>query len=1074
MQSPNATSATNSSIGYYLWLAAIGAIVYAYVFATSRAEMANTTLTPMMVDATYIVTDASGNPRLDASGNQMLDSGLKDINDPATGKPMMNTGHRVIMLLPFVWLYAVLIKAYTLFTIQTATDWFKYVNLFLTVGTLIGLVFVSIGATVVEAKAAARANKIKEINEKIKTLNDNIKTTTGKTEADIKSNKLLIIEQIKTVLKNAEKDVNDAEKNIGDNIIGSGSERIGWFTTNIVLLGIIGVCILLRIINRIKDSATISIGPNRFSGVISFFSNFVFNFWFPFMMMVYFVKTGATDWFRIVAIVSIVMAIVYNMYNMYNLFFNKEPMKDWRTTFLESWKYFMNTSPLLTYFKYVEGTELNEVAKRVLIFALLVYVAYLMNSVYKFKNRLVPCVSTSFASCFWNPDFKQSDYYDPNKTTPYVNALFYTLMMCMGVNILNFVLQIFSVYRRISEAFFLDKDSTDSWKKRFMLKHIKPEPPSPSDNFSLVTFIQMIIFPFFWIFKLFAQHPIVTIIAFIAFAALGLFLYRTSFDLTDFIEGQRGTVITVFTLFIASLVLFGAYIATNKPSSATSSKNANNANNAVPSYAEFIGRPVMLMAVALCVIGIVTYLLTSQSRVTLMAGLLQYAITGLICIGAIAVLIGVARTVFSTSRKMGDPMFQISPDSNWVINVVKLLGNALFYLPCLMLDTVDMLKEQYKLTSSTFLLILAAEAAFILAGLYLPALATKAINHTGVQIVSAPISMSHETTLSKYQIQFVKSNNTDVKEWSGKANPLQPFAKIDTTKINTNIDPPPSDPNSSIIQLHNYSYGVSAWVYIHPQPPNVYKSAPMNIFNFGTTNGPNVSYNPGTNTIIVSIRMSDGSNVDVATITDIPLQRWNNIVVNSDKGAIDIFINGKLIYTGTHVPNIVSNPLGSIVVGHGKKDEKEDKDKEDKGISGEICNLVLNREPFTSPEIAWFYKTNKSLNPPVVGANQDNQGEATKQETKQETKQTVTDTTAESSTPNSTYGARTYGIIGVVLGALFGWLFNDGNTNESVKGLCMGAIVFGLIGALLGALFSTDGTVAYVFKTVANVFVNTF
>jgi len=456
-----------------------------------------------------------------------------------------------------------------------------------------------------------------------------------------------------------------------------------------------------------------------------------------------------------------------------------------------------------------------------------------------------------------------------------------------------------------------------------------------------------------------------------------------------------------------------------------------------------------------------------------MAGLLQYAITVLIYIGAIAVLIGVVRTVFSTSRKMGDPMFQISPDSNWVINVVKLLGNALFYLPCLMLDTVDMLKEQYKLTSSTFLLILAAEAAFILAGLYLPALATKAINHTGVQIVSAPISMSHETTLSKYQIQFVKSNNTDVKEWSGKANPLQPFAKIDTTKINTNIDPPPSDPNSSIIQLHNYSYGVSAWVYIHPQPPNVYKNKTMNIFNFGKTIGPDVSYDPGTNAIIVSIRMSNNNDVVVATITDAPLQRWNNIVVNSDKGAIDIFINGKLIYTGTHVPDTAESPLTSIVVGQGKTDKNNE--VPDKGISGEICNLVLNREPFTSPEIAWFYKTNKSLNPPVVGANQDNQGEATKQETKQ----TVTDTTAESSTPNnplsfSTYGARTYGIIGVVLGALFGWLFNDGNTSESVKGLGMGAIVFGLIGALLGALFSTDGTVAYVFKTVANVFVNTF
>jgi len=956
MQSPNATSATNSSIGYYLWLAAIGAIVYAYVFATSRSEMANTTL-----DSTKI--------------------------DESTGKPMPNTGHRVITLLPFVWLYAVLTKAYTLRTIQTAGPKFSWVNFILTVATLIGLVFVSIGAT----------------------------------------------------------QPNDPDA--GMNI--TGSERTGWVTTNIVLMGIVVVFPLFYgLIQKVRGSTRFI---DTFSELLSKMSKFVFNFWFPFMMMVYFVKTGATDWFRIVAVVSIVLAIAYNAYN---LFFNKDPMKDWLTTLLESWKYFANTSPLLTYFKFVETNDLVDVvAKRVLIFALLVYVAYLMNSVYKFKNALVPCVSTSFASCFWNPDFKQ-DGYDPSKTTPYVNALFYTLMMCMGVNILNWILKFSGLYTRIRP--FIDETNDETNKD--------PLPDKKSEA-NLVSFIQMIIFPFFWIFKLFAQHPIAMFVAFIAFAALGLFLYRTSFDLTDFIEGQRGTVITVFTLFIASLVLFGAYIATNKPSSAASAASAASANNAVPSYAEFIGRPVMLMAVTLCVIGIVTYLLTSQSRMTLMTGLLQYAITALICIGAIAVLIGVARTVFSTSRKMGDPMFQISPDSNWVVNVVKLLGNALFYLPCLMLDTVDMLKEQYKLTSSSFLLILAAEAAFILAGLYLPVLATKAINHTGVQIVSAPISMSHETTLSKYQIQFVK-NNTVVKEWSGKANPLQPFTKTDT-KPDTDSTP---TPNPSIIQLHNYSYGVSAWFYIHPQPPNVYNNKTMNIFNFGKTKegnaitiGPDVSYDPGTNTITVKI-----SNVTVATITDAPLQRWNNIVVNSDKGAIDIFINGKLIYTGTHVPDTAESPQTSIVVGQG-----QGKGKNDNGISGEICNMVLNREPFTSPEIAWFYKTNKSLNPPVVGVNPH---EASSEQADSSNK---IGAETEDQTPNnplsfSTYGARTYGIIGVVLGALFGWLFNDGNTNESAKGLVMGAIVFGLIGALLGALFSTDGTVAYVFKTVANVFVNTF
>ena len=211
MQSPNATSAPHSSIGYYLWLAAIGAIVYAYVFATSRAEMANTTLTPTV----------------DASGNIM-----------------MNTGHRVITLLPFVWLYAVLTKAFT----------YKF-NLFLTVVTLIGLVFVSIGAT--------------------------------------QSN----------------------DPNAGMAI--TGSERTGWVTTNLVFIGIIAVLIpLWSALMYFKGEAFF----NTLFGLLSTMSQFVFNFWFPFMMMVYFVKTGATDWFRIVAVISIVLAIAYNMYNMYNMY----------------------------------------------------------------------------------------------------------------------------------------------------------------------------------------------------------------------------------------------------------------------------------------------------------------------------------------------------------------------------------------------------------------------------------------------------------------------------------------------------------------------------------------------------------------------------------------------------------------------------------------------------------------------------------------------------------------------------------------------------------------------------------
>ncbi len=980
-------------LGYYLWLAAIGAIVYAYVFATSRAEMANTSLDP-----------------LDPNENITED----DKKQNRTRHSLPNTGHRVITLLPLVWLYAVLTKVYNSFAVEHADNLrFTIGNFILTLLTLVGLVFVSIGAT----------------------------------------------------------QSNDpgAKMNI------TGSERTGWFTTNIVLLGIIAVFPLW----------------SMWGGRANFLNNlsaFVFSFWFPFMMMVYLVKTGATDWFRIVAVVSIVAAIAYNLYNLYNIYIKNGLMTPGLESLKESVKYFFNTSPLLSYLKFVETNDLIDVvAKRVLIFALLCYVAYLMISVYKFKNSLVPCVSTHFASCFWDPEFKQTGY-DPNKNTPYINALFYTLMMTMGVNILNYLIVLFGPWLMNTQLMINIKNLFNNTTNT-----AAPVPPYPGPWESLKTLFQLIFFPFVWIVKLFVQHPIITIVAFIAFAALGVLLYRSSFDLTAFIEGQRGTVITLFTLFIASLILFGVYTYTGTSSgtsrgtsSGTSRGGTTNSNSSGPTYSEFILRPMMFIAVAACIIGIISYFVTSQSRLVTMANLLQYGITMLIYITGIAIVIGIVRTVFSMSRKMGDSMFQTSEDSNWVINVLKLIGNVLFYLPCLMLDFVDVLKEQYGLTSRPYWILLAVEAAFILAGLYLPSLVTKAINHTGVQIVSAPISMTVSTKITRYTVQFVDSKGV-VSHASGP-NPLPPLPSATPTSTPT----PTPTMNPTDIKLQNYSYGVSAWFYIRPQPPNTQSNSneQLNVFNFQDPGiakemniGPNVSYNPKTNELQVTI----GESAAIPPITDIPLQRWNNIVINSDKGAIDIFMNGKLVYTGTHLPRIPnarrSSPVNNVVIGNGKAgDENKDDDAKDKtfGIQGELCNMVLKHEPFTNAEIAWFYKTNKMLNPPLVGVNPDplNQGDSASYLASQSVSNKIADNEHNvDKTPNnplsfSTSGATRYGFLGAFFGAILGWLFN--RDDEAVKGLLMGTVVFGIIGALLGALFSTDGTVANIMKTVANVFVNTF
>jgi uncharacterized membrane protein YeaQ/YmgE (transglycosylase-associated protein family) len=286
------------------------------------------------------------------------------------------------------------------------------------------------------------------------------------------------------------------------------------------------------------------------------------------------------------------------------------------------------------------------------------------------------------------------------------------------------------------------------------------------------------------------------------------------------------------------------------------------------------------------------------------------------------------------------------------------------------------------------------------------------------------------------------------------------------------------------VQLFNYRYGVSAWIYIHPQPPNLNSeyTKNINVFNFGNL-GPNVSYTPATNTLNVKITGQNDKAPKIPPITNLPLQAWNNVVINSDKGAIDIFINGKLVYTGTHIPEINNGTtvVNSIVIGQGKGDAE---DINTFGVQGEICNMVLNREPFTKSEIAWFYETNKMLNPPVVGVNPDphNQGDSADYLASQSVTlpANLDDVNAADNNKKnnplsfSTSGAKTYGLLGAFFGAIFGWIFNDANGSESMKGFFMGAVVFGLIGALLGALFSTDGTVAYVFKTAANVIVNTF
>jgi hypothetical protein len=254
--------------------------------------------------------------------------------------------------------------------------------------------------------------------------------------------------------------------------------------------------------------------------------------------------------------------------------------------------------------------------------------------------------------------------------------------------------------------------------------------------------------------------------------------------------------------------------------------------------------------------------------------------------------------------------------------------DVVMFIPCLAASSVEWLVRQEsgkKLNGSAdrfyagkplVWYVIGVEAALVALRYILPYVMGRMASHGGKQLLSSPEYLNERRTLASYQDLHASTDGTE----------------------------------------YVYRYALSAWVYINPQPPsaNPAYATFTPLLDFGGK--PTVAFNGKTGVLRATVspngRSTGGREKVIGEVTDIPYQRWNNIVVNYDGANMDVFFNGELVGTAPNVAPYMSHD--DVVVGATP------------GVYGGVCNVSYYDQPLASGDISLAYRTLRERDFPVV------------------------------------------------------------------------------------------------------------
>lgn len=232
------------------------------------------------------------------------------------------------------------------------------------------------------------------------------------------------------------------------------------------------------------------------------------------------------------------------------------------------------------------------------------------------------------------------------------------------------------------------------------------------------------------------------------------------------------------------------------------------------------------------------------------------------------------------------------------------LFNFTFKIPEIIIHFFSTFISDIKTTPYFIYKIIGIEIILIIMYFLLPYIFNKIITHKGIMLLKEPVY-------------------TDVKHTVGTFENLH--------KGDNDVSSPD----------YNYNYAISFWLFLDNVGDNYSNSTNKytSLLNYG--NNPKIEYNGSKHSFRVT--MGDENNKTIIyTNKNIPLQKWNNIVINYSSGITDIFINGELVGTKNKVLPYLK--MNNVVLG------------EKGGYPGGICNVIYYKNTLTKSKIKGLYE----------------------------------------------------------------------------------------------------------------------